>query len=199
LAPKQFPIMKKSIFIFCLVAIGMMACQSEETNNTTANGIATSSSEVEVENSPIGASDHDVFPKPKSGAKASPQKARIEQVLATNYWVNTAYFHKKEKGSNRQNQGNWYQFNPDGSFVFGHMSNELTKGTWSFAYAGDVGQVAIKAENQKYSGLWNIKLVSTEDLMIWVGTEVYKTNGVQQRFENLMFIPKNRKELGLKE
>ena len=55
----------------------------------------------------------------------------------------------------------------------------------------------MQAENTNYSGLWSVKIGSDEDLMIWVGTETYNTNGVQQRLENLMFTPKNRKELGM--
>lgn len=190
--------MQKSIFFFMLLVLSLGACQNEGgaenqaaagTPDAKINTAKTSAADITGESDP----NRKVFPNPDS-----PQLDRVKRVLTTNYWVNTAYFKMNDKDANRNNQGNWYQFNPDGTFTFGHFEEELAKGKWNFDYKdGTKGQVHLKAENTDYSGKWNVKIGSEEDLMIWVGTEVYNTNGVQQRFENLLFIPKNRKELGM--
>lgn len=189
--------MQKSIFFLLLCVFSLTACQNEggttqqaaATTDAPANGTKTSATDKTGE---TGVNDSP-FAKPDT-----PQKERVHRVLTTNYWVNTAYFKMSEKDANRKNQGNWYQFNPDGTFTFGHFEEELAKGKWSFDYKDEkVGQVHLQADNTDYSGMWSVKIGSDEDLMIWVGTEQYNTNGVQQRLENLMFIPKNRKELGM--
>ncbi len=194
--------MQKSIFFFFLLVLSLGACQNES-SSTTQQAVAGTTADVEtpVNTGKTSATDKTGETNPNRKIFASPdtpQLERVKRVFTTNYWVNTAYFKMSEKGANKKNQGNWYQFNPDGTFTFGHFEEELAKGNWSFDYKdGSVGQVHLQAENTDYSGMWNVKIGSDEDLMIWVGTEVYNTNGVQQRLENLLFIPKNRKELGM--
>lgn len=187
--------MQKSIFILMLVVLGFAACQNEGGATEKANANApTADSEMTSATNQTGEKGVNGSPFNKS---ETPQQEKVSRVLTTNYWVNTAYFKQSEKGANKANQGNWYQFNQDGTFTFGHFDKELAKGNWSYKDAGKVGQVHLQAEDTKYSGLWSIKIGKDEDLMIWVGTEQYRTNGVQQRLENLLFIPKNRKELGM--
>lgn len=191
--------MQKSIFILCLLVLSLSACQNE---GGTKKQAAVSTPEAQAVNtgktSATDKTGETGLNKQPFKSPDSPQLERIKRVLSTNFWVNTAYFKMDDKNANRDNQGNWYQFNPDGNFTFGHFEKELAKGKWTFEYKdGKVGQIHLQADNTDYSGKWSIKMGSDEDLMIWVGTEVYNTNGVQQRFENLLFIPKNRKELGM--
>lgn len=193
--------MQKSLFFFfLLLVLSLGACQNESTTKTQ-QAVAAAPADTPVNTGKASATNKtgetglnkQPFAKPDS-----PQMERVKRVLTTNYWVNTAYFKMSEKDANKKNQGNWYQFNPNGTFTFGHFEDELAKGAWKFDYKdGSIGQVHLQAENTDYSGLWSVKIGSDEDMMIWVGTEAYNTNGVQQRLENLMFIPKNRKELGM--
>ncbi len=42
-----------------------------------------------------------------------------------------------------------------------------------------------------------MQIAKTEDVMVWVGTERYNTTGINLKLLNLLFTPKNRKEIGL--
>lgn len=190
--------MQKSIFFILLMALTLTACQNEinSTNGQTAEATPNNAANSNLKSAAEITGETNINKSPFA-TPDTPQMDRVKRVLATNFWVNTAYFKPGDAQANRDNQGNWYQFNPDGTFTFGHFEKELAKGKWSFEYVENVGQVHLQAEDTDYSGKWNVKIGKDEDMMIWVGTEVYKTNNIQQRLENLLFVPKNRKELGM--
>lgn len=133
-------------------------------------------------------------PNPKT-----PQQTRVIRVLTTNYWIVNMFIQIKHHELNRVNQGRWYKFNKDGTFEVGRFSETISKGGWRFYYSGEDALVELDAENPEEDGAWKIKIASDESIMIWVGTEQYGSNSIQQRLENLLFIPKNRKEMGLDE
>ncbi|MCB0522159.1 MAG: hypothetical protein H6577_14115 [Lewinellaceae bacterium] len=131
-----------------------------------------------------------VEPQPKT-----PQESRVVRVLTTNYWIVTALIKINDKPANRQNQGAWFKFHPDGSYEYGYFENKIGTGAWTFD-----GKSAILSMDSALLGddrEWSIKIGSDEDIMIWVGTERYLTTGTQARLQNYLFIPKNRKEIGL--
>lgn len=128
----------------------------------------------------------------------TPQESRIIRVLTTNYWIINAYVKIGDKEANRANQGKWYQFKDDGTYIVGQFSDTIGEGVWSFGYTELAGQIRLKSKNKEES-LWNIQIGNDESIMIWVGTEEFMTTNIQMRLENLIFIPKNRKEMGLPE
>jgi hypothetical protein len=42
-----------------------------------------------------------------------------------------------------------------------------------------------------------MQIAKTEDVMVFIGTDRYNTNSINMKLLNLLFIPKNRKEIGL--
>jgi len=133
-------------------------------------------------------------PNPKT-----PLQTRAIRVFTTNYWIVNMYVKIKQPKLNRVNQGRWYKFNKDGTFEVGKFTKTISKGGWRFFYRGEDAVIALDAENPEEDGEWKVKIASDESIMIWVGTEQFGTNSVQQRLENLLFIPKNRKEMGLQD
>ena len=196
------------IFAFVL-AFAFVACQNDSTqtgDSTEAAAANQATPDNATTAAPIDPSNPNNYPKtgqePRSPfqiEEMTEQMQRITNTLVKDYWVCTAYVKIKEPAANRANQGNWYQFMADGTFTFGHFTETLTKGSWTFAYKDNFGQVRLAADDPAYSGLWNVQINETEDIMIWVGSQEFQTNSIQQKLENLLFIPKNRKELGLKE
>ncbi|RMF22331.1 MAG: hypothetical protein D6765_14410 [Bacteroidetes bacterium] len=126
------------------------------------------------------------------------EEARARRALTNNYWV-VNFFHRiRDPQANRANQGRWYKFNPDGTYECGQFEKTFCKGKWRLFLEGNRARLDLDAEIPEEDGEWMMQMASTEDIMIWVGTERYGTNNVQMRLENLLFIPKNRQEMGLK-
>ncbi len=136
-----------------------------------------------------------VMPKP-----STPQETRIVRVLTTNYWVVEA-LHRMSEQANRPNQGAWFKLNPDGSYEYGQFDKKIGTGGWSFRYSDDRKKALLHFD----SGMkgddreWALQLGKEEDVMVWVGTSRYTTTDIQCKLKNLMFQPKNRKEMGLEE
>lgn len=189
--------MKNLFFLMVFTSALFIACKNEKPNPDLANGTETSTeqNDSQTPDNLKAESTHKIFPSSKN---SSPQIDRARATLAKNYWVCNAYLKIKDFKKNEENQGRWYKFNEDGTFKVGKFEEEISTGTWSFNYADSTGQVSLDAVKTEEDGLWNVKFASDESLMIWVGTEEFQTNSIQQRLENLLFIPKNRKEMGLK-
>lgn len=137
----------------------------------------------------------DKVPVPTPPNPQTPQESRVVRVLTTNYWIINALIKINDKPAYRQNQGAWFKFNTDGSYEYGYFENKIAKGAWTFD--GKTATLAMDSELVGDDREWSIKIGSDEDIMVWVGTERYHTTGTQCRLQNFLFIPKNRKEIGL--
>lgn len=125
----------------------------------------------------------------------TPQEQKVVRVLTNNYWIIQALVRIKDKDASRQNPGAWFKFKPDGSYDYGYMENKIGSGAWSFD--GKKALVHLDSEVEGDDREWSVKISRDEDIMICVGTERYHTTGINMKMINLMFIPKNRKEIGL--
>ncbi|MEK7254731.1 MAG: hypothetical protein AAB316_08305, partial [Bacteroidota bacterium] len=135
-------------------------------------------------------------PKPVAPQPKTPQETRIVRVLTTNYWIVWA-LHRIGNPSNRTNQGTWFKFSPDGSYQYGFFDKSIGKGAWSFD--GKNATILLDGELLGDDREWSFKISKEEDIMIWGGTSRFHTGNVQVKLINLLFIPKNRKEIGLED
>lgn len=127
----------------------------------------------------------------------SEQSKKVLQALTSNYWVITAWVERLDPELNRKNQGRYFQFKPDGTFESGQWAQPTVSGTWTFN--GRTGLLYLDSPNDSEDGEWRIQINKDGSMMIWVGTERFQTTHIQVRLENLLFTPKNRQELGLKD
>jgi hypothetical protein len=75
------------------------------------------------------------------------------------------------------------------------MQNKIGTGAWSID--GQKATVHLDAPLVGDDREWKMQIAKTEDVMVWVGTERYNTTGINLKLLNLLFTPKNRKEIGL--
>jgi hypothetical protein len=136
-----------------------------------------------------------VAPHPGPPDASTPQGQRIVNALTQDYWVIWALSRIGYK-ANRPHQGTWFKFHPDGSYEYGHFSQTIGKGAWSWRYEGEKAYLLLDSELLGDDREWSFLMGSDEEVMIWVGTERYHTNDIQCKLQKLMFIPKNRGEMG---
>ena len=125
----------------------------------------------------------------------TPQQERIVRVLSSNYWVVQGLRRISDKESSRENPGAWFKFKPDGSYDYGHMQNKIGTGAWTID--GKAGTVHLDAPLLGDDREWKMQIAKSEDVMVWVGTDRYHTTNTTAKLINLLFIPKNRKEIGI--
>lgn len=136
-----------------------------------------------------------VKPVPTPPTPATPQQERIVKVLTSNYWIVQALVRIRDKPASRSNPGAWFKFNPDGSYEYGYMKEKIGVGAWKLD--GTKATVHLDAPLVGDDREWAIQIAKTEDVMVWVGTERYTTTGTTLKLLNLLFTPRNRKEIGL--
>ncbi|MCC6725983.1 MAG: hypothetical protein IT258_15870 [Saprospiraceae bacterium] len=131
-----------------------------------------------------------VPPKPQT-----PQQERIVRVLCSNYWIVQGLRRINDSEASRANPGAWFKFRPDGSYDYGYMKNTIGTGAWSID--GKAGTVHCDAPLVGDDREWKMQIAKSEDVMVWVGTDRYRTTSISAKLINLLFIPKNRKEIGI--
>ncbi len=138
-----------------------------------------------------------VKPVIKKPAPTTPQESRVTRILTNNYWVVWGLLRINDKTANRFNQGTWFKFNDDGTYDYGFMEKKVGSGGWRFD--GKKAYIILDSELYGDDRQWRITINNSETEMVWVGVpEIYTTN-VQLKLQNFLFIPKNRKEIGLPE
>ncbi|MBK9017389.1 MAG: hypothetical protein IPM82_26905 [Saprospiraceae bacterium] len=136
-----------------------------------------------------------VKPVPVAPKAETPQQERLVRVLVSNYWVVQGLVRIRDKEASRTNPGAWFKFRPDGSYDYGYLQNKIGTGAWSID--GQKATVHLDAPLVGDDREWKMQIAKTEDVMVWVGTERYNTTGINLKLLNLLFTPKNRKEIGL--
>ncbi|GEM_PF-6454773 len=134
-------------------------------------------------------------PVPVPPAPKTPQEEKIVRVLVSNYWIVQGLVRIRDKEASRTNPGAWYKFHPDGSYDYGYMANKIGTGAWSID--GQKGTVNLDAPLVGDDREWTMQIAKSEDVMVWVGTLRYNTTSINLKLINLLFIPKNRREIGL--
>ncbi|MBI5917194.1 MAG: hypothetical protein HY842_17625 [Bacteroidetes bacterium] len=136
-----------------------------------------------------------VKPVPLPPLPKTPQETRVARVLMSNYWVVQGLVRIKDKQASFDNPGAWFKFNADGSYDYGYLEKKIGSGAWTID--GLKATVHLDAPLVGDDREWRMQIAKTEDVMVWVGTDRYHTASINMKLINLLFIPKNRKEMGL--
>ncbi len=185
----------KQLFFLCLTALFLAGCRqdSPSSRQPADNAAARQLPGQDVEGQ-VRMSARTPAADPNNQSEQSKQ---VLQHLTSNYWVITAWVERLDPELNRKNQGRYYKFNADGTFESGQWAKQTGSGTWT--YNGRNGHLYLDSSVDGEDGEWRIQMSKDGSIMIWVGTERFNSTHIQTRLENLLFTPKNRQELGLKD
>ena len=125
------------------------------------------------------------------------QEQRVHRVLTTELWAVWSLIRIKKVKETRANQGAWYKFSPDGTYEYGFWDEPISTGTWSFE--GDKGLLNLDSKLKGDDRQWKVQMASSEDVMVWVGTERFHTTDISLKLERFANVPKTRAELGVTE
>lgn len=157
---------------------------------------------------PIGALSSAIGPVPKAVVDPIPpkltppnpqteQEKRVNQTLSTEIWVVWSLVRIKKQSETRANQGTWFKFNPDGTYAYGFWDQPIGNGTWYFD--GPNGLLNMDANLKSDDRQWKLQMASTEDVMVWTGTEKFHTTDITLKLHRFYNVPKTRAELGVTE
>jgi hypothetical protein len=124
----------------------------------------------------------------------TPQQQRVIRVLTDKYWSVYALVKIGDKEANKQNQGIWFKFKEDGSYDYGYYGEKIGSGAWSFD--GMKATLLLDSELLGDDREWTLKMSTSEDIMVWVGTERFANNNLQLKLQKYAEIPKSRDEMG---
>lgn len=181
----------KYVFIPLLLIFFFVSCQNGCGTGANTNGSDNMEATDGITNNNSG------LPTPANTADIrgeTPQEQRVFDMYAKDFWIVTGYHKIGDKPAFKRNRGRWYKFNNDGTFTVGHYDQELSRGNWRLEQ--QASHIRLDAENDEEDGLWRMQARKDETMLVWIGTEEYETNSVQQRLENLLFTPKSPKEMG---
>ena len=125
------------------------------------------------------------------------QEQRVVRVLTTELWAVWALVRIKDQPANRQNQGAWFKFNPDGTYEYGFWDEPIGSGAWFFD--GSTANLHLDSELQGDDREWRLQMGQDEDVMVWIGTDRFHTTDIQLKLERFANVPKTRAELGVTE
>lgn len=106
------------------------------------------------------------------GKVLPPPMNRMEANLLTQspYWVFEFYHDSYGSAQQRlEGQGQWFQFNPDGTFIGGHWDRQTHAGAWYLVFDGQDRFLTLDSNVDRQDAKWNIQKINGErDAMGWV-------------------------------
>ncbi len=93
-------------------------------------------------------------------------------VLAREYWV---YEHYIDKGvpQNKEHTGDWFHFNPDGTYTSGRWEEETGSGIWKIYYRDGRNYLNINSTDNDQDVEFDVQFNSEDTAASWVGTSMY--------------------------
>ena len=125
------------------------------------------------------------------------QEERVNRVLTTELWAVWSLIRIKRMPETRVNQGAWFKFKKDGTYEYGFWDEPISTGTWHFDGANALLNLDSKLKGDDRQ--WKLQMASTEDVMVWTGTEKFQTTDITLKLHRFYNVPKTRAELGVSE
>ncbi|MEY3051362.1 MAG: hypothetical protein RLY31_1147 [Bacteroidota bacterium] len=138
-----------------------------------------------------------VKPSYNPPAPSSEQQSRVIRVLTDRYWSVWGLVKINDPAANNLNKGVWFQFNPDGSYLYGQFDDSIGKGAWTFD--GNQATLLMDSELLGDDREWRIKIGNAEDEMLWIGTTRFANTNVQLKLKKYDAIPQSMEEMGYEE
>ena len=156
-----------SVFIF--FASGCTGDGQSTTSETPATTVVSSSS------------DPNKVPKtfPNTGVKLSPSAKLYDvgqehffTILAREYWVFEHYI-DKGRPQNKEHTGDWFHFNPDGTYTSGRWEEETGSGVWKISYRDGKNYLNINSTDNDQDVEYQMQFNKDDTAASWVGTSMY--------------------------
>ncbi|MEM9836006.1 MAG: hypothetical protein AAF828_05860 [Bacteroidota bacterium] len=105
-------------------------------------------------------------------AMLPPMTYPTAQLLTRNYWV-AEFYHDSHASveQRKRGQGQWFQFNPDGTFIGGHWDRQTHAGAWYLI--NDTGKTYLQIDSNvdRLDATWDVQAIGSEqEAMGWVRT-----------------------------
>lgn len=86
------------------------------------------------------------------------------------YWVMEFYHDSYGSAQQRlEGQGQWFHFNPDGTFTGGHWDRQTHAGAWYLVFEDDHRYLTLDSNVDRQDAKWDMQKISGErDAMGWV-------------------------------
>lgn len=94
------------------------------------------------------------------------------QLLTQSYWVMEFWHDGHASAQQRLNgQGQWFKFNPDGTFIGGHWNRQTHAGAWYILFDRDDVYLTLDSNVDRLDAKWHIQAISNDRTeMGWVRT-----------------------------
>jgi hypothetical protein len=187
-------ITQQLFWIIAAACLTMSACKPKESPGET-----TITSDKPLADRMPKAPPVNPYTTPEKGfflSPAAPAASPITTTLLTHYWIFEHYIHSQEFDAGKSNEGRWYQFKPDGSFIAGQWEETKSKGSWGLGVGeGDATVLTIDSDNNAEDAQWILQISRDGDEMSWVGVRETSYQGHIIKVINLMTIP-TKKQFG---
>lgn len=96
-------------------------------------------------------------------------------VLAREYWVFEHYI-DKGRPQNKEHTGDWFHFNPDGTYTSGRWEEETGSGVWKLTYREGRNFLDINSTNNEEDAEYALMFNKDDSAASWTGTEMYPSH-----------------------
>ena len=162
-----------------MTATVCISCQ-KDTENTNSDSDNTEQSNTSVEATSTASIGGDV-PLSEEGKRVA------EGLSKKGYWY-VEHWHKAVSGGKGRdndaynaNKARWFQFEADGSYLYGIRKETLGKGTWT--YNSDNQSILLLSEDKKYNDEFKLDYHSQGGMMSWASTKRFRNENIMVLLE----------------
>lgn len=192
--------MKNMFSLLFAVALAILAgCQPDTQTNTDASSHTApaglkASPVNNGETLPAPRSEAPKLPQNPDGTFATPVLPDLNNVkvalLLKSFWVAEYWVNHGDASQNKPNQGRWWRFSPDGTFVTGQWDKTYTQGSWVLHTDGKKEFLHMDAADNNFDMEFDIQGTSQlQDYMSWVGTDSYGMTRIAVKATSLLAMP----------
>lgn len=150
--------MKNLVLYIFFFAFAFIACESDNTESSQTkgrNGSITSLNEVKKE--------------------AEGLTGRMKYVVGHIWWYEGYVTSRNDYRS--EQRGKWFQFDANGTFIYGKWQEQLGNGTWR--YEEDSEKLYLSTPGGTENLEWETMMSHTNDQMVWLGPPRGQNGGDQ--------------------
>ena len=148
----------KNLLLFALLSmLTLVACETDPTPGKGSGNNPSVLNPNDVKNS------------------ALEMTGRMKYVVGHIWWYEGYVTGNPEYKS--EQRGKWFQFSPDGSFVYGKWQDQLDSGTWRYDEESETLYLANPGGSENLE--WKTMMSHTNDQMVWLGPPRGANNGDQ--------------------
>jgi hypothetical protein len=158
--------MKNLVLYLLFLTIALGSCASDENNNNNKANNSNNSNPY---------SNNAIITMEDVRSAAEGITGRMKYVVGHIWWYEGYVTSRQEYKS--EQRGKWFQFNPDGTFIYGKWQEKLGEGTWR--YEEDTQKLFTSTPGGTENLEWETMMSHTNDQMVWLGPPRGQNGGDQ--------------------